>query len=289
MKRTKLIGILVIALFVVFSTIVSAANDSYQTTLKANASEVKVGENITITIGLDKIAITTGDKGIGAYTAKLEYDTSALEYVETQGSSKWGEPFFKNGSITGVTKDGECVNTTQSIGTITFKVKDNAKLGKTTIQLTNFKGSTGVAGDLMASNQPKIEITVVSKQSDNQQNGDNDQQGGNNNNQQGNNNNQQNNNNNQQGNNNNQQNNNNTQQGNNNQQASNNNGGSSVNNSNSNNNSQNKGQTSEIKDNTIATGKIPQTGNDNSFILLGIAIAIGVALVSLIYYKKARR
>lgn len=156
----KIISILLIALLVIFTTNVYAANDSFGTTITASSVQVKRGNTITITIGLKDIAIESGEKGIGAYTAKIDFDSSVLEYVSTNGTDKWESPFYQDGLITGNTKDGNVVKDNMSIGTITFKVKDNAKLGDTTISLTNFSGSTAVT-DVDAKNL-STKITIIS-------------------------------------------------------------------------------------------------------------------------------
>ena len=137
----KIIGIILI-LILAFMRNIYAANDSFKTNLTVDNSKVKKGQNVTVTISLSDIAIESGEKGIAAYTAKIDFDSSVLEYVSTNGTDKWEAPFYQDKLITGETKDGEVIKTPQSIGTITFKVKEDAKLGDTTIKLTNFSGST---------------------------------------------------------------------------------------------------------------------------------------------------
>lgn len=171
----KIIGMVVVALLLL-TTKVGAAQDSFSTTINANSPTAKRGSNITITIGLKDIAITSGEKGIGAYTAGMEFDPSVLEYVESSGTDKWEAPFYEDGLITANTKDAKVVNTAGSIGTITFKVKDNAKLGETIVSLTNFSGST-VENDVPTSNV-SVKIAIEDKVNDN--NGNNNNGTGNN-------------------------------------------------------------------------------------------------------------
>ncbi len=162
-KSKKIIGMMLITLLLLFTTKVYAANDSFSTTLKASNTQIKRGSNITITIGLKNIAIKSGEKGIGGYTAKVKFDHSVLEYVSTNGTNKWEAPFYQNGLITGNTKDGKVINKTQSIGTVTFKVKKDAKLGETAIELTNFSGSTAVT-DVSTANK-SVKITILDNDS----------------------------------------------------------------------------------------------------------------------------
>lgn len=174
----KIISVILITLLLLFTTKVYATNDSFSTTLKASNTQIKRGSNITITIGLKNIAIKSGEKGIGGYTAKVKFDHSVLEYVSANGTNNWEAPFYQNGLITGNTKDGHVINTAQSIGTITFKVKKDAKLGETAIELTNFSGSTAVT-DVSTANK-SVKITIVDNNGNNS--GTNNSNNGNNNN-----------------------------------------------------------------------------------------------------------
>ncbi len=161
-KSKKVISIIITIILLLFTTSVYAANDSFKTALSVNNSSVKKGENVTVTVSLNNISIESGEKGIGAYTAKLDFDSSVLEYVSTNGTDKWETPFYSEKQITGTTNDGKVVNTNQSIGTITFKVKDDAKLGETTIKLTNFSGSNAETD--ISAEDTAIKITIVNSQ-----------------------------------------------------------------------------------------------------------------------------
>ena len=163
MKSKKAISILLTVIMLLFTTNVYAANDSFKTALSVNNSSVKREENVTVTISLNDISIEGGEKGIGAYTASLEFDSSVFEYVKTEGTNKWEAPVYQEKRIVGNTVDGEVVNTNQSIGTITFKVKENATLGETTIKLTNFSGSNAETD--ISSEDTTVKITIVDSQS----------------------------------------------------------------------------------------------------------------------------
>lgn len=182
LKSKKIIGIMLMALLVFTTSVYAVNNDSFKTTIDTANKEVKRGDTVIVTIGLKDISIESGEKGIGAYTAKVDFDSDVLEYVKTDGTDKWEAPFYQNGLITGNTKDGEVVNSTQSIGTITFKVKSDAKLGEETISLINFSGSTAVT-DVDAPNA-SVKITVIDNSngndSDNPNGGNDNPNGGNN-------------------------------------------------------------------------------------------------------------
>ena len=172
-KSKKVICIIFTAIVLFASSILStnvyAANDNLKTSLNVNNSQVKQGENVIVTIALSNISIESGEKGIGAYTAKLDFDSSVLEYVSTSGTSNWEAPLYEETLIVGNTNNGKVVNSAQDIGTITFKVKENATLGETTIKLTKFSGSTAET-DVTAEDST-IKITIVAKQSENQGSG----------------------------------------------------------------------------------------------------------------------
>lgn len=162
----KVISILLTIVFVMATANVRAANDSFGTTLTVNNSQAKRGDTITVTIGLKDIAIESGEKGIGAYTAEIKFDSSVLEYVSTNGVGKWETPLYQEGFITSNTSDAEVVTTTQNIATITFKVKENAKVGETSISVANFSGSTA-GPDILASSNGATKVTIINNNNNN--------------------------------------------------------------------------------------------------------------------------
>lgn len=175
-RRINVISIILITILAL-STQVKAANDSYKTTLSANHSQVHRGEDVTITIGLSNIAIESGEKGIGAYTANIEFDSSIFEYSKAEGTEIWEEPFYQDKMIIAATKDCKVVSTAQDIGTITFKVKDDAKLGETTIKLTNFSGSNAVSD--IPTNDTSVKVTILDKDSSDEDSENPDNENGN--------------------------------------------------------------------------------------------------------------
>lgn len=163
----KITSILLMIVFTIITTRVQAASDSFNTTLTINNSQVKREDTVTVTIGLKDIAIESGEKGIGAYTTEIQFDPSVLEYVSTKDTEKWEAPFYQEGFLTSNTKDAKVVTTTQSIGTITFRVKANAKVGETSIALTNFSGSS-IASDIPASSNGTAKLTVTNNKDNHQ-------------------------------------------------------------------------------------------------------------------------
>ena len=165
LKMQKILSILLVALLIL-TTRIYAAEDRYDTTIQASPKQAKEGDKVEITLGISNLAIESGEKGIGAYTAEIQFDSSVLEYVSVNGTDKWEAPLYQDGFITSNTKDAKVVNTAQSIATITFKVKENAKLGETSIALRNFSGSAAGA-DILASSNGTTKLTIIDNNSSN--------------------------------------------------------------------------------------------------------------------------
>ena len=275
-RRINVISIILITILAL-STQVKAANDSYKTTLSANHSQVHRGEDVTITIGLSNIAIESGEKGIGAYTANIEFDSSIFEYSKTEGTEIWEEPFYQDKMIIAATKDCKVVNTAQDIGTITLKVKDTAKLGETTIKLTNFSGSNAVSD--IPTSDTSVKVTILDKNDSSEGGNSEDQDNENGNGGSGNNENQGNeteNGENQNGNNEN-------QNGNNSNQNNENSGSQNSGNGSSNNGSQ-SGNSSNINNaskDDVKQGVIPQTGDIDitRFTLISLFTVVAISLL----------
>ena len=171
LRIEKVLSSILIALLI-FTTKIYAATDYYETTIKATPEQLKEGERVEITLGLDKMKIESGEGGIAGYTAKFIFDSDVFEYVSSKGTEKWEAPFYQGGTITAHTTDGEVTKTNQSIGSITLQVKKGAKLGKTNITLENFSGATMGATEVKASNQA-TEVTIISSNQGNGGNGEN--------------------------------------------------------------------------------------------------------------------
>lgn len=253
----KVISIALMVLLLIGTTTVHAANDYFKTTVKADHTQAKVDDIVVITIGLKDINIESGEKGIGAYTANIKFDPAVFEYVSTSGSTGWEAPLYEEGGITGNTTNAKVVQTPQDIGVITLKVKKDAKIGETTVELTNFSGSNGL-NDIDAANEA-VKITIVTSNNNNGGNSGNNN-GGNS------------------GNTNNGNGNNGSTTNNGNSNGSN-NGNPTNNNSNNNNANTNIPNTSTpATDTSVKQGKLPQTGTTDViiFTILGSASLLAI-------------
>lgn len=292
-RITNIICIMIITILLL-ATNVFAVNDSFKTSLSTSSSTVKRGEEVTITISLKDISIESGEKGIGAYSANIEFDSSVLEFSKATGTDNWEAPFYQDKMIVGNTNNGQVVKTNQDIGSITFKVKENATLGETTIKLAKFSGSS-VANDIDVEDTT-IKINVIDKNASgnnedpngsgsgntsNNQNGNETTNGGN---QSGNQDENSNNGVNQNGNSNNQ--NGSTNNGNSNdgtQNGNNNNGNENGSNGNSNGKGTNVKNYNNIND--APKDGIPQTGDKNITLYILISIFTLISIIILIRIK----
>ncbi len=116
------------------------AVETFQIGVKSDKTQYNQGEKVTIEISLENLNLTTEEQGISAYSAKIEYDADIFENATFSGTNQW-EGSMQNGAITGATKDGKVVSQEQTIATVTLMVKEDAKLGSTTISVSNFVGS----------------------------------------------------------------------------------------------------------------------------------------------------
>lgn len=144
MKKIKIISILVL-LIITSLTIntYAATEESFELKLETSIGSINPEETFSINIVLDNIKVTTGDLGIGAYSAVIKYDTNILEIVNATAATNW-EIMTNEGNIIANTKNAEVVKEKQNTATIEFKVKKTAKLEDTEIKIENIEGSSGL-------------------------------------------------------------------------------------------------------------------------------------------------
>ena len=144
MKRMKL-AVIITILSVVFAMIVPksyAADESFELQLEASSTTLHPGDSFSVNIMIDNMNVTSGDQGIGAYQAKIIYDTNALELVNVTPATGW-EILENEGNMVANTSNAEVVKERTHTATINFKVLDDVTLGDTTISLESIQGSSG--------------------------------------------------------------------------------------------------------------------------------------------------
>lgn len=164
MKFKNIITLLLIVMIMLgMSITVKAAGttDTYKINLATETKAVKQGEDVIISLNVSDINVQTGEKGIGAYEGKIEYDTNVFEELKMSGNDNWDKPTENEGGFTSVNADGLCVKEAQEIAKITLKVKSNAKVGNTTVKVTGFKASN-LSPSMIPTDDTSVEITVSS-------------------------------------------------------------------------------------------------------------------------------
>lgn len=139
--------------------------DSFHLALQPNKTTLKKGDTVEVSIVLDNIKVESGDKGIGAYSAKISYDTNVFGEIEKVKSENW-EIMQNEGSMIANTKDGNCVTQKTVTGTFELKVKENAKIGETTIKIGEIKGSSG---ETIIGQGNELKIKIEDKANNNQE------------------------------------------------------------------------------------------------------------------------
>lgn len=125
MKR-KLMIIVFTMLFILANIITCYAATEPTVTLQADKTEVKAGENFTVTLS------ATCEDGINGIDTTYTYDTERLELVSANvASSKFSSLGIDN-QITVICNSSESI-TSSDIYVLTFKVKDGIEVGSTAI------------------------------------------------------------------------------------------------------------------------------------------------------------
>jgi len=165
MKR-KIFTLLAIELLImiILSTKVFAA-ESFLVNAKASADTLNPGDTLTVNISVSDIDV---EKGLGTLGGTLGYDKAVFEEVKAKNlksGEDWESVTYNadNGKFVTLTSSGETLKTDTEVFTITLKVLDTAKEGKTTIKLSDLNSSDGEK-DLYTADTEKI-ITIASSAS----------------------------------------------------------------------------------------------------------------------------
>lgn len=242
--------ILILATMIIFNMISVVEAASFKASVSASSATIERGKEVVISISISDIDV---GNGIQALQGTLQYDSSALIYSSIQASAGWGSPLFnpENGSI--VVESGDYITKEQQVLKITFKVKEDAKVGDTVVTFKDVKASDGEI--MVNANQSSVTIKVAEVKTDE---GDNNTTG------------------------------NNTTDNNTTNGTDTNNNANQNSNTNTNNNNANSNTNvtnSANNTNKAASNSLPKTGIESyiGFIILAVII---VAIVSYIKYKK---
>jgi len=144
MKRINL-AVIITILCIVFTMIAPkayAVDESFQLQLEASSITLHSGDTFSVDIIMDNINITSGDQGIGAYQAKIVYDTKVLELVSVTPATGW-EVLENEGNMVANTSNAEVVRERTHTAVINFKVLDDPIMGNSEIRLESIQGSSG--------------------------------------------------------------------------------------------------------------------------------------------------
>ncbi len=143
MKRLSHYTIVFVMLFFISINTVFAKT-SIGASLASNTKELKIGQELTVTLKLDNYVEI--EKGVNAYKATLDYDKNIFEevYIDNfTNLNKWEQLEYnrKTGEFVAIKKAGS--KTPENVVKITLKVKDTSYYGKTNIKLKDITTSEG--------------------------------------------------------------------------------------------------------------------------------------------------
>ena len=158
MKVKKILIVGIVLLFISCPIMKANEVDTYKIELNSSNNTLDQGDSIEINLNIKDINIQSGEKGIGAYEGKLEYNKEILELIEIKGNEDWDKPIENEGHFVSVKSDGICTDEEQVLATIVFKVKENIKSGNEKIEIKEFKVSNGETG--ISTDDVKLKLRI---------------------------------------------------------------------------------------------------------------------------------
>lgn len=172
-NKIKILAIMEIMILMIISliTTVTASSETFNVTITANKTELKPGEEITITVGVSDINM--GENGINTLEGKIEYDKELFEEIKSssiQSLNNWSTTYNDessnlNGKFLSVSLSAGIKENTQ-IFKVTLKAKQEIK--NTTDTQISFKNITSNDGTNLVSIGTKTTKLKVSATSTNE-------------------------------------------------------------------------------------------------------------------------
>lgn len=122
MKKISLLSILIVVIMATMVTSVYAATTG-KINMATQKSEYNKEEEVVVDV---KISNLKSDKGIITLGAVLEYDKTSLEFVKMSGADNWSNPSLNEANGKFITDRSGLTTTDESVLKITFKVKSTA-------------------------------------------------------------------------------------------------------------------------------------------------------------------
>lgn len=158
---------------------VMAANENITSSLSASKTEVKTGEEITVILQLNNIP----SSNTKALEGKISFDSSKLELQKNENLNSWITTLSTDGTGMASYKTGSSSANEQTLK-LTFKVKEDAKTGETTISVGNLQMAleegNGEAGSEISVTGSNVKITIADSNQNNGGNNNGDNNGNNN-------------------------------------------------------------------------------------------------------------
>lgn len=167
-KSLMVIGIIALIISTLAVTVNAADEGSFNLTVTANKTELKPGDEVTITVGVSDINV--GENGINTVEGKIEYNKNIFEEVKSssiQSLNNWSttyndESSSLNGKFLSVNLSAGIKENTQ-LFKITFKVKQ--EVSNTTDAQIDFKNVASNDGTNIVNTSTKsvkLKINVAS-------------------------------------------------------------------------------------------------------------------------------
>ena len=141
-----LISIMTIVMLIAINTI-ALADTNYAVSMSLTSdSKLKEGDTVTVNVNLTNI---NAGNGIDALTAQLDYDTNVFETVTTsdiKSATSW-TPTFASQTNKMTALKNEKVKTSETVFSITLKVKSSISVDSTKVTLKNIVVSGGIVAN----------------------------------------------------------------------------------------------------------------------------------------------
>ncbi len=155
MKKTKII--LITLMFIITIVGISyGTTDTYEIKMEASKKEYLTGETIIVPIKIENIKT---ENGIVAFSTFLSFDEEVFEEPEIMEGANWAKPNIVEHFIQSTTSTMQPVKENQEVLILSFKIKEDAKLGNTKIALSKFETSDGENTTINEGSSIEVNIT----------------------------------------------------------------------------------------------------------------------------------
>lgn len=139
MKKTssivKIICLVLIIMLCITNNVCKAVDYGATMELKGSKTTAYVGDTVTYTLSLKS---ATNVEGVATVHAKINYDSSVLQYVSCEATNSWSAPVYNSENNEFVTERSDVMKPVGDIIKITFKVIAVPNEKTTTVSITNF-------------------------------------------------------------------------------------------------------------------------------------------------------